>query len=203
MDSETKETQELQRTEAAVQESAAQAEALPQDAAPAKKKDGPLSWIVTMAITFAAALLFCTFVAQPRYVMGESMQNTFQNNDFVFVWKLGYQPQRGDVVIANAHGTVLNEDLIKRVIAVGGDHLVVKDGTVTLNGKKLTESYIKEQKWGGNNVDVTIPKGEVFLMGDNRNNSADSRLIGPLSVSDVEGKVAVRIYPFDKFGTSF
>lgn len=164
------------------------------------KKSSPWTWILQMVITFAAALLFCAFVAQPAYVVGDSMQNTFHNNDFVFIWKLGYQPQRGDVVIPNSKNA-LQENLIKRVIAVGGDHIVVSNGTVTLNGKKLTEGYIKEQQWNGANVDLTIPQGQVFLMGDNRNNSADSRVIGPVKCADVLGKVALRVYPFNQFST--
>ncbi|MBE6722403.1 signal peptidase I [Caproicibacterium amylolyticum] len=199
---------EIKETSAAPNADAALETTVPEAQQPAaekqeKKKDGPLSWILTMVITFAAALLFCAFVAQPRYVIGFSMQNTFQNNDFVFIWKLGYQPQFGDVVIANniAIAADKREDLIKRVIGVSGDHIVVSNGTVTRNGKKLTEAYIKEQQWDGTNVDLTVPQGQVFLMGDNRNNSTDSRVVGPISCSSIAGKVVLRVYPFDKFGT--
>ena len=202
MEPEAKETLTVDSSDAVLEESAPEAQQ-PAVEKQEKKKDSPLSWILTMAITFAAALLFCAFVAQPRYVSGYSMQNTFQNNDFVFVWKLGYQPQFGDVVIANniAIATDHKEDLIKRVIGVGGDHIVVSNGTVTRNGKKLTEAYIKEQRWDGTNVDLTVPQGQVFLMGDNRNNSTDSRVVGSINCSDIAGKVVLRVYPFDKFGT--
>ncbi|HCC02826.1 MAG TPA: signal peptidase I [Ruminococcaceae bacterium] len=70
-----------------------------------------------------------------------------------------------------------------------------------MNGKKLHEVYIKEQKWSGNNVDLVVPKGDVFLMGDNRNNSSDSRIIGPVPNSDISGKVSVRLFPFSQFRT--
>ena len=145
-------------------------------------------------------MLFCAFVARPRYVMGVSMQNTFQNNDYLIVWELNYHPQRGDVVTADNQNS-LNKDLIKRVIAVGGDHIVVKNGSVILNGKKLTEPYIKEQQWGGGDVDLTVPAHHVFLMGDNRNNSGDSRIIGAVDCSHIQGKVVLRLFPFDKIRT--
>lgn len=203
MEPEGKETLVPQSTEAAPQESALEAEGQAEAEEQKPKKESALSWILTMGITFVVALLFCTFVAQPRYVIGKSMQNTFHANDFVFIWKLGYQPQRGDVVIAKniAIDNDHKEDLIKRVIAVGGDHIVVSDGTIKLNGKELDENYIKDKKWGGTNVDLTVPQGDAFLMGDNRNNSTDSRIVGPVSDSKIAGKVVLRVYPFDKFGT--
>lgn len=165
-----------------------------------EKRKSLLTWIFTTVALCVAILLCSRFIVQPRYVIGDSMQNTFHNNDFVIIWKLNYQPQRGDVVITNDRNA-LQIDLIKRVIAVGGDHVIISNGAVTLNGKKLHEVYIKEQKWSGNNVDLVVPKGDVFLMGDNRNNSSDSRIIGPVPNSDISGKVSVRLFPFSQFRT--
>ena len=158
------------------------------------------SFLRPLVLAVGVVLLCFAFVAQPRLIIGTSMQNTLQNGDRVIVWKLNYHPQRGDVVTADSQNS-LHEDLIKRVLAVGGDHIVVQNGTVTVNGKLLTEPYIKEQQWGGNNVDITLPQGKVFLMGDNRNVSADSRIIGAVDYSHIQGKVVVRLFPFNQIRT--
>lgn len=164
------------------------------------KKENPRSWILSIVLTIAATLLFCNFVARPSRVIGISMQNTCQDGDMVMLWELNYQPQHGDIVVVN-NKNILQENLIKRVIAVSGDHITVYNGSVTLNGQKLTEDYIKEQSWEGADVDMTVPQGRVFLMGDNRNHSTDSRQIGAVSTSNIIGKVAVRFFPFTTMRT--
>ncbi|HCA72275.1 MAG TPA: signal peptidase I [Ruminococcaceae bacterium] len=153
------------------------------------------SWVLPIAVAVIVALLFCAFIARPSRVMGDSMQNTCHDGDLVILWELNYHPQRGDVVVVNDQN-LLQENLIKRVIAVGGDHLVISSGTVILNGKKLTENYIKERVWSGPNVNMIIPADKVFLMGDNRNHSTDSRVIGPVNVSSIIGRVSLRLFPF-------
>ena len=160
-----------------------------------EKKESVWSMLLPMVIAVIVALLFCNFVARPSRVIGESMQETCHDGDLMILWELNYHPQRGDIVVVNNHNP-LNENLIKRVIAVGGDHVTVSQGMVTVNGKKLTEPYVKEKVWSGADADLTIPQGRVFLMGDNRNHSADSRVIGPVSTSLIIGKVCVRFYPF-------
>ncbi|WOC31557.1 MULTISPECIES: signal peptidase I [Caproicibacterium] len=165
-----------------------------------EKKENPRTWILSVLITIAATLLFCNFVARPSRVIGVSMQNTCHDGDLVLLWELQYHPQRGDIVVVNSDNP-LQENLIKRVIAVAGDHIVVSNGTVTRNGKKLTEPYVKEQPWSGTDVDLTVPPDHVFLMGDNRNHSTDSREIGAVAASDVIGKVVVRLYPFTTIRT--
>ena len=172
-----------------------------------EKKESVWSILLPMVIAVIAALLFCNFVARPSRVFGESMQNTFHEGDLTILWELNYHPQRGDIIVVDNHNNSLNgndplnKNLIKRVMAVGGDHIAVSQGTVTVNGKKLTEPYVKEKVWSGSDVDLTIPQGKVFLMGDNRSHSADSRVIGPVSMSRVIGKVCVRFYPFTAIRT--
>lgn len=95
---------------------------------------------------------------------------------------------------------------IKRIIAVEGDHIEIKDGNVYLNGQKLQEEYLNEgvtTNMGSSGVfsDVVVPKGCVFVMGDNRDHSTDSRCFGCIPVSKIEGKVWIRFWPFSKFGT--
>ena len=145
-----------------------------------EKKESIWSILRPCIITVVVVLLVITFIARPSRVVGHSMEDTFHNGDLVILF---------------------NETLVKRVIGIGGDHVQVQDGTVTVNGKQLSEPYVKEQQWSGNNADLIVPDGDVFLMGDNRNHSSDSRVIGPVSQKDIIGKVAVRIFPFDTIRT--
>ena len=165
-----------------------------------EKKESIWSILRPCIITVVVGLLVITFIARPSRVGGHSMEDTFHNGDLVILWELNYKPERGDVVVVN-QDNALNETLVKRVIGIGGDHVQVQDGTVTVNGKQLSEPYVKEQQWSGNNADLIVPDGDVFLMGDNRNHSSDSRVIGPVSQKDIIGKVAVRIFPFDTIRT--
>lgn len=158
------------------------------------------SWLRTIVLTVVITLLFCQFVARPSRVDGRSMENTFYNNDMLILWELNYTPQRGDVIVCNSKNP-LNENLIKRVIALPGDQITVRNGTVTVNGEQLNEPYVKEAVWSGYNVQMTVPQGKIFLMGDNRNNSADSRMIGPVDRSAIIGKAVFRFFPFDRFGS--
>lgn len=165
-----------------------------------EKQESVWSILRPCIITVVAVFLFTTFVARPSRVVGPSMQDTCHNGDLVILWELNYKPARGDIVVVTKENP-LHENLIKRVIGVGGDHVRVQNGTVTVNGKQLSEPYVKESTWFGNNVDLVVPEGQVFLMGDNRNNSEDSRAIGPVDSEHVMGKVVLRIFPFDAIRT--
>lgn len=165
-----------------------------------EKKESVWSILRPCIITVAAVILFTTFIARPSRVVGPSMQDTCHNGDLVILWELNYNPARGDIVVVDKDNP-LHENLIKRVIGVGGDHVQVQDGTVTVNGQQLSEPYVKESKWSGSNVDLVVPEGQVFLMGDNRNNSEDSRAIGPVDSGSIMGKVVLRIFPFDAIRT--
>ncbi|WP_232735793.1 signal peptidase I [Alteribacter populi] len=154
---------------------------------------------------------------------GSDPLNEAKTADRVMVFKssskFGSEPKIGDVVIVDSQvekTRTLKDDLldnplvgiftnsneekknwIKRVIAISGDKVEFKNGNVYRNGEKLEESYIKEE------MDVpfeslVIPENHVFVLGDNRNNSSDSRDIGPVPVENVVGKVILRFYPFDK-----
>lgn len=159
-----------------------------------------LSFVITTLLFLAAFYLVVQFVARPIVVQGSSMQNTCENKDYMIIWQLNYTPERGDIVVTDEEN-LLGERLVKRVIAVGGDNVQIHDGTLTVNGKEQTEPYIKEQSWGAEEyLDLTVPENSVFLMGDNRNDSTDSRIIGTLPNSSVMGKVVVRLFPFDRFG---
>ena len=92
---------------------------------------------------------------------------------------------------------------IKRIIAVEGDHIQIQEGKVYLNGEELDEPYLAEGEvtTGGTFFDITVPEGYVFVMGDNRDHSIDSRSFGCIPVKKIESKVLIRFWPLDKFGT--
>ena len=123
----------------------------------------------------------------------------------IHVWGAGYTPQRGDVVIVDSY-TSYGKPLVKRVIAKGGDTVSIDyaTGTVAVNGEVLQEDYIAEPTYLGYDVTFpyTVPEGTVFVMGDNRNQSLDSRstYVGCIDERDILGRVLLCFMPFTDFG---
>jgi signal peptidase I len=162
------------------------------------------------------------FIFQLYAVDGPSMNTTLANNDRLIVVKTSktfasikggkYIPNRYDIIVFNERGDfgfdqqVTEKQLIKRVIGLPGDRVVVKDGVVTVYNKENPDGFLvdragPESKVIGvttGNIDQTIKDGEVYVMGDNRENSLDSRVFGTVPSSDIVGRLAVRLYPFDK-----
>lgn len=148
------------------------------------------------------------FVMQPNQVKGASMDPTFNTGDYIFTSKITYKLRdlhRGDVVVFRSPK---NPDIeyIKRIIALPNDTIEIRDSEVYLNNTKLNESYIaaKTNLWEGgftkNEEAFTLPEGEVFVMGDNRPRSSDSREFGPVPISSIIGQVFYRYFPADKIG---
>lgn len=117
-------------------------------------------------------LIFIQFVARLAIVQGPSMEPTLRDGDIVVVWQWGYRPSQGDIVITNSNNP-FGVRLVKRVVAVGG------------------ETYTPET-----GLSTEVPDGSVFLVGDNRNHSRDSREAGAIPESEVMGKVVARVWPF-------
>ena len=153
---------------------------------------GVLEWYE--ALISAALVLVLVFSLFFRIIQvdGESMVPTLQNGDKLIVWGAGYEPQRGDVVIVDSY-TAYGKPLVKRVIAKGGDTISIdyETGTVTVNGEVLQEDYIAEPTYLGYDVEFpyTVPEGCVFVLGDYRTQSEDSRDFGPVPLEDVQAKV--------------
>lgn len=157
------------------------------------------------SILFAivAAFLIITFVFETVQVDGLSMYPTLHNKDRLIVEKVSYyfrKPKPGDVVVIK-YPADPKEKFIKRVIAVGGEKVRVENNKVYVNGKALEEDYIFEQRMQ-DYPEVTVPENTIFVMGDNRNNSLDSRdeRVGFVKYNMVVGRAALRIYPFNSFG---
>lgn len=161
----------------------------------------------TLVTVLAVLILVFTFVARIIVVSGPSMENTLQNGDAMLVWSLGYTPEQGDVVVLTKR-SYQEDSIVKRVIATGGQTVDIDyaTGTVDVDGVALEEDYIKEQmqvpSYGDMVNHVTVPEGCLFVMGDNRNQSADSRYpeIGIVDERCVIGRVVAVIFPFSNFG---
>jgi signal peptidase I len=171
------------------------------------------------------AVVIKTFLIQPFWIPSESMLPTIQVNDRVMVNKLAYkwgEPQRGDVVVfrdpreeeveetipeavirsvleAVGIRTRGHEDLIKRVIGLPGETVEVKDNRVVINGTPLDEPYLVDV-FMPDEPPITISADQVFVMGDNRNASFDSRRFGPIPLDDLVGEAFVTIWPISHFG---
>lgn len=168
-----------------------------------------IEWIKVIVIAVILAGLITTFV-RPTLVKGASMENTLKQYDYLLVNKMAYKsklPERGDVIIFKSDLMQDNgrqKDLVKRVVAIEGDRVVISEGQVYLNDELLEEPYTKDG-YTDYEIDIIVPEGHVFAMGDNRLDSTDSRdsSVGPVPLDDIVGKVFVRLFPFNKITTKF
>ncbi len=142
------------------------------------------------------------FVFWPVKVEGISMEHTLFDGDRIVISRAaglinGYR--EGDIVVLSAEYGSEEIDLVKRIVAMGGDHLVIKDGAVRLNETLLEEPYCVGETDGS--IDMVIPEDFYFVMGDNRQRSMDSRSFGIVSKKQISGKVILRWYPIKNFKT--
>ena len=159
-----------------------------------------------LATVLAVLILVFTFVGRIIVVSGPSMENTLHNGDAMLVWSLGYTPKQGDVVVLTKR-TYQEDSIVKRVIAVGGQTVDIDyaTGTVYVDGAPLTEPYTKEPMllpaYGEGLNHIVVPEGCLFVMGDNRNQSAYSRYapIGIVDARCVIGRAVLVLFPFGDF----
>ena len=145
--------------------------------------------VVIVAAAFAIALLVQAFIVKPFTIHQISMRATLEEGDRILLNRLSYhfrEPARGDIIVFRSPITA-SEDLVKRIVAVGGDRVAVSNGKLYVNGVAQDEPYLLEQGFEGVLQETLIPAGDVFVMGDNRNNSGDSRLFGPISKDVIIG----------------
>lgn len=172
-----------------------------------KAKSETMEWVKSIFFAVIVAILIKTFIFNTTYVLGSSMYPTLHEKDRLFTNKISLyfsNPDRSDIVILKAPDNP-SKDYIKRVIALAGDTVEIKDGKVYLNGEILEEDYIAENAYTHTYDEDTwlVPKGYVFVLGDNREEGAskDSRYFGCIPVESIKGKANFRYFPFgDRFG---
>ena len=160
-------------------------------------------WTQSIALAVVLALIINQFFFCLVQVEGHSMDNTLGHKQRLVVSRLMYKPKAKDIIIVKS--SVLHKNIVKRVIALPGQTLDLDpvSGDVTVDGVVQNEPYIKEKLRSAGNVysfPYTIPENTVFVMGDNRNNSHDSRMIGVIPFKEIVGKAVYRIWPFNTFG---
>ena len=169
-------------------------------------------WLNALTTALVCLVVIFTFFGRLTRVDGDSMTNTLHHNQLLLVWSLGYEPEAGDIVVLNKTTAehLGGVAIVKRVIATGGQTVDIDyaANAVYVDGVKLNEDYIKEPMidiTGNSNYAQThfeIPEGSIFVMGDNRNGSDDSRdiRIGTIDSGYVLGKAVFSIFPFSTFG---
>jgi len=164
------------------------------------------SLIETILVALVLAIVLYLFIMTPHEVVGNSMHPTYKNGEFLMANKISYRvsdPKRGDVIIFKFSDT---QDFIKRVIGIPGDEVMIKDGKMYINGSMLDESnYLSSSVItnGGEYLhegqSITIEEGKYFVCGDNRTNSSDSRVFGPIEKEAIKGKAWIVYFPFSEF----
>lgn len=176
--------------------------------APAKKKCAVFYDLIDSAVVaILLLLLIFMFLLRPVVVSGPSMEPTLQDRDWLLIWQSTQPVARGDVVIVT-HTNALEEPIVKRAVAVAGDTVDIQydTGKVYVNGAALDEPYINEPMQRPARRDqlrmpLTVPEGYVFVMGDNRNHSLDSRfaVVGLIDERYILGKTGGRVFPFGQW----
>ncbi len=160
-----------------------------------------------LVVVLTATILIFHFLTQLIVVVGSSMYPTLYDGDLVLAWRLNYQPETGDVVIVHKETDVIHENIVKRVIATGGQtvELDYDQNAVYVDGVRLEEGYINLEEADpmevrGDVVSIDVPEGSIFVMGDNRNHSTDSRFTVELGIVDegyIIGKGLFVFFPFN------
>ena len=167
-------------------------------------------WAKTLSVALVILILVNTFFLRLSSVSGSSMYPTLANMDQLLLQVAGYNTQRnpaqrGDIVVVISEEYGSGIPLVKRIIGVAGDVIdITEEGDITVNGTVLQEPYISapilQDYKGSVNYPYTVTTGHVFVVGDNRNNSFDSRDLGELPCANIIGKAVVRIWPLSKLG---
>lgn len=164
-------------------------------------------WIRCILFALSIVIICLTFLFRLVDVKGSSMDNTLATNDKVIVTNLFYTPESGDIVVIS-HGAVYSHPIIKRVIATEGQRIKLdyENDRIIVDGIEISEPYIDGSTFGGNigdnQIPEVVPEGKIFVMGDNRRVSMDSRSsqIGLIDVDNVIGKAQFVVFPFEHSG---
>lgn len=160
----------------------------------------------TLVLALAIFMIVYLFLFQPHQVKGESMFPTLENSEYLLTEKISYrfgQPERGDIIVFESPPNP-SEDFIKRIVALPGEEVKISQGHVVVNGKPLEENYLPENTYTSEGTfnRVSLGDDEYFVLGDNRNNSSDSRRWGPVKRKAVVGKSWIIYWPLNKFAST-
>ncbi len=166
-----------------------------------------VDWVVVVAVALVITFIIRSFIFTMVVVEGPSMENTLKTGDRLAVVRLAYQPKQGDIIVFYPNGNK-ERPYIKRVIAIEGQTVDIIDSMVFVDGELLEENYLGSPttEAGNQSYPLTIPKGYLFAMGDNRQHSLDCRntSVGLVDYNDIVGKAWVRLFPFDsRFGSLY
>lgn len=165
-----------------------------------------IEWVAVVVGAIVVALVVRTFLLQAFSIPSGSMESTLEVSDRLLVNKLSYQfgdVERGDIVVFFKPESLASpyDDLIKRVIGLPGDTVEGRDNQVFINGEALVEPYLDADVVIRDFAPVEVPVDHVFVMGDNRSNSSDSRVFGPINIDRIEGEAFLRYWPLSRVGT--
>lgn len=166
------------------------------------------NFLQSIVMILAVMVMIYLFIMSPQEIKGASMEPSFFNGEYILTNKVLYKiknPIRGDVVIFKSPKNP-EIDYIKRILGLPGDTVLLSQNTIYVNGNPVAEPYLAPETpiFGGSflqeNVEIVVPEGQYFVMGDNRPHSADSREFGPVPLEDFIGKAFLRYWPFSEFG---
>ena len=173
-------------------------------------------WLQALVVVMVTLIVVFTFFGRIIGVVGHSMDPTLADGEILLLQSIGYTPEQGDIVVLNDYAASVLEGkaIVKRVIAVGGQTVKIDydAGTVSVDGQVLDEPYILEPMRDPallnshmSITEVTVPEGHIFVMGDNRNNSTDSRHneVGVIDQRFVLGRAIVVLFPLNRIGLLF
>ncbi len=165
-------------------------------------------FIKELVIAVAIALVIMQFI-KPTIVKESSMEPNLYENNYLILSRQAYtfgEPERGDIIVFHSGLTLANgkeKMLIKRVVGLPGEIVSLENGVISINGQPLEEKYTKDGYTDGYIESLTVPEGQLFVLGDNRLVSIDSRSeeVGCIDIDQVLGKAVVRLYPFNQIRT--
>ena len=164
--------------------------------------------IQTIVMALALFVLFYFFIGQPSQVKGSSMDPFLYNNELLITDKVSYrfrEPKPGEIVVFKSPGNK-EIDYIKRIVALPGERVKVSNGRIYVNGQMLKEPYLSPEVYTrpdsflAEDIEIAVPEGMLFVVGDNRPGSRDSRNFGPIPEEDVIGRAVLRYWPLNRIG---
>ena len=158
-----------------------------------KNKVKPVNTFIIIFISLIIGISIRMFLFEVVQVDGLSMYPTYSNEQHLGIIKNFYSIEHGDIVIFNSHDSQDNV-YVKRVIGLPNDHLQIKDNRIYINDKIIKEDYLSKFVVTEGDIDITIPENEYFVLGDNRTQSKDSRIIGTIKKEDIKGEVLFKMW---------